>query len=165
MIKSFEPIIDHNAKLLILGSMPGAESLRQQRYYAYKRNQFWKIIYEVFEKELTESYPERKNFLHKHCIGLWDVLKSCDREGSLDSNIKNEQVNDFHSFFSRYPNIRSVVFNGSKAESSFKRHVGFELISNLQYFKLPSTSPANTMAYKHKVEKWQIIKDLIEEDR
>lgn len=161
MIRCFEPIIDDDARLLIVGSIPGEESLRQQMYYAHKRNQFWKIIFEVFGGMPTDNYKEKKEFLHRHFIGLWDVLKSCEREGSLDSNIKNEQVNDFKSFFLRYPNIKYVVFNGSKAESSFKKHVGFQLISNLQHFQLPSTSPANTISYEKKLNQWRIINELV----
>jgi len=162
MIKCFEPIVDDNARLLILGSMPGKESLRQQQYYAYKRNQFWKILFEVFQEDLTDNYTKKKELLYRHHIGLWDVLKSCEREGSLDSNIRNEQVNDFKGFFSNYPSIKYVVFNGSKAISSFKKHVGFELLSNFEYYQLPSTSPANTKPYEEKIRQWKLIRDLIE---
>lgn len=79
MIKGFEPIIDDNCEVLILGTMPGSESLRKQEYYAYERNQFWKIVFSLFGEEYTESYEDKKIFLLKNHIAVWDVLQSCDR--------------------------------------------------------------------------------------
>lgn len=162
MIKCFDPIIDARAKVLILGSMPGKESLRQQQYYAYERNQFWKILYTIFDEKPMENYENKIRFLHKNNIGLWDVLSTCEREGSLDANIRNEKVNDFESFFLDFPNVQYVAFNGSKAESSYKKHVGYKKFDHLEYFQLPSTSPANTTPFEKKREEWKIIRQLVE---
>ncbi|TCO72678.1 DNA-deoxyinosine glycosylase [Marinisporobacter balticus] len=161
MIRCFEPIVDSQCKLVILGSMPGEESLKQQQYYAFKRNQFWKMIYLIFGEVLSDDYNEKKSFLLKHNIALWDVLKNCEREGSLDSKIKNETANDFEGFFNRYPNLKYVSFNGTKAYHSFKKYVGFDLKSNLEYFQLPSTSPANTQRLEEKIKAWERIKNLV----
>ncbi|WDV47183.1 DNA-deoxyinosine glycosylase [Clostridiaceae bacterium M8S5] len=155
MITSFKPIVGNNCKILILGSMPSIESLRRQEYYAFKRNQFWKIMFELLGKSISNSYETKKQLLLDNNIALWDVLKSCDREGSLDSNIKNEVVNDFSNFFKQYPSIEYVLFNGTKAESSFKKHVGFNTFKSLRYHRLPSTSPANTVKYDEKFKVWQ----------
>jgi len=84
MVTSFEPIVDKNCKVLILGTMPGEISLQKQQYYANKQNQFWKIIYSLFNKDVEDDYEKRKIFLLDHHIAIWDVLKSCDREGSRD---------------------------------------------------------------------------------
>lgn len=161
MITCFEPIADKHCEILILGSMPGGESLRQQQYYAFKRNQFWKIIFELFDEEYSDDYEVKKQTILKHHIALWDVLKSCEREGSLDSNIKNEDANDFQNFFKKYPNIKHVFFNGTKAQQSFKRYIGFDTFPQLEYTLLPSTSPAHTIKFQKKLEDWYIIKEVL----
>lgn len=163
MLEAFTPIVDENSKVLILGSMPGAESLRQSNYYAFPRNQFWKIIYEFFDGEMDEDFDMRYGFLLDHNIALWDVLKYCKREGSLDSNIKDEIPNDFREFFNKYPNIEYVFFNGTKAQQLFKRHIGYDMEGIKEFHLLPSTSPTNTQKYQYKLEKWSIIKDVLSE--
>mgnify|MGYP001601729127 FL=1 len=95
MVEGFEPIIDENCEILILGTMPGAESLIKQEYYAFERNQFWRIIFSIFGKEIADNYESKKVVLLNNNIAIWDVLASCDRENSSDSNIRNAVVNDF----------------------------------------------------------------------
>lgn len=121
MITSFEPVVDEKCKILILGSMPSVKSLEKQQYYGNKRNHFWQIIYRLFGREMEEDYDKRKAFLLEHNIAVWDVLKSCDREGSSDSKIINPVPNDFVVFFNQYTNIKAVFFNGSKAEQLFNK--------------------------------------------
>ncbi|KNY26846.1 DNA-deoxyinosine glycosylase [Pseudobacteroides cellulosolvens] len=158
MIYSFEPIINENCKILILGTMPGVQSLRKQEYYGNKQNAFWRIIYSLFDKELAIDYNEKKKFLLEHHIALWDVLEACDREGSLDSDIKNPKANDFVSLFNDYPRIKSIYFNGSPAETLFKRYVKAKFEKgDLKYRRLPSTSPAYTAAFLEKFDKWKIV--------
>ena len=107
-ISSFPPIIDDASKILILGSIPGVKSLEKQQYYAHPQNAFWKIIFALFEEEFTENYAERIQVLKKHHIALWDVIDSCERKGSLDSEIRNEEANqiaellDKHRIFGQY---------------------------------------------------------------
>lgn len=156
-VRSFQPIVDEQSCVLILGSMPGVESLRLQQYYANPRNQFWKLIFALFEMEPFEDYEERLVFLKHRSIALWDVLESCSREGSLDSKIREEQVNDLRGLFQEYPNLKAVMFNGSKAFETYKKSVGFSATGHLTFHKLTSSSPANTKKYESKLTDWSII--------
>ncbi|NNU78169.1 DNA-deoxyinosine glycosylase [Clostridium estertheticum] len=155
MVEGFEPIIDENCEILILGTMPGAESLIKQEYYAFERNQFWKIIFSIFGKEIADNYESKKAVLLNNKIAIWDVLKSCDRENSSDSNIRNAVVNDFMGLFSEYPNLKNIYFNGKKAESLYRKLVVNK--DNLRQFILPSTSPANAVKFEEKLDEWRQI--------
>ncbi|GGG14928.1 DNA-deoxyinosine glycosylase [Paenibacillus abyssi] len=160
-IESFKPVIDEHSTILILGSMPGAESLRRQQYYANPRNHFWPIVYAIYNQSPHTEYEERLNFLLSRRIALWDVLSRCRREGSLDANIQDEEINDFGSLFQRYPKLRAVLFNGTKAERSYRQHVGMN--DHKVYARLPSTSPVpgkynKTLA--EKIKDWSIITTL-----
>ncbi|UMZ72970.1 DNA-deoxyinosine glycosylase [Natranaerofaba carboxydovora] len=157
---SFAPIIDDKSKVLILGTMPGGKSLEERQYYANPRNQFWKIIDNLFDETLPTDYEEKIEFLKNNGIALWDVLKACYREGSLDSNIKNEEVNDFTTLFDNYPNIRCVGFNGTKAYNIFKKSIGFDF-QQLDFVKLPSTSPAHTIKFEQKLKEWEKIRKYL----
>lgn len=158
MISSFEPIIDKDCKILILGTMPGVKSLEKQEYYGHERNAFWKIIYSLFQCEVIDDYSHKKAFLLKHNIALWDVLKACYREGSSDSDIKNPIPNDFTQLFMQYPNVKVIYFNGEPAEKLFRRFVSITLGNiNIPMYRLPSTSPANTIKFEQKFDKWQVI--------
>ncbi len=158
MIYSFEPIVDENCKIIILGTMPGVQSLMKQEYYANKQNSFWRIIFSLFGEEPASDYNEKKKFILKHHIALWDVLEACDREGSLDSDIKNPKPNDFVSLFNKYTGIKSVYFNGSPAETLFKRYVKAKIERNdLKYHRLPSTSPTYTVGFAEKFNKWKVV--------
>lgn len=161
MIHSFDPVIDQHSRILILGSMPGVESLKKKEYYGNPRNHFWKIIYSLFDCEVDSSYKEKIHFILEHQLALWDVLAHCDREGSLDIKIKNEVANDFDALFLQYPKIKYVLFNGAKAYESFRNHVGFQISADKNYHQLPSTSPANTIGLQAKLNEWQILRRLI----
>ena len=159
-IHSFDPIINPQSKILILGTMPGKESLEKQQYYGNARNQFWRIIYTLFEADLASDYEQRKKFLLERGIALWDVINNCTRKGSLDSEIKYEKINDFAAFFSSYINLRRVYFNGKKAHAIFKKRANVYLPS-VEYETLPSTSPAYTISLNKKIESWQKILELL----
>jgi hypoxanthine-DNA glycosylase len=159
-VRSFPPIIDKKSRVLILGSMPGEESLRKQQYYAHPRNQFWRIIYALFGQTVEEDYQKRTAFLKSRGIGLWDVIESCYREGSLDSDIRRERPNDFDWLFIEYPNIAHVFFNGAKAYDTFRKKVGFGKC--LTYHRLESTSPANTKTFEYKLKNWSVILQYLE---
>lgn len=153
-------MINAESRILLLGTMPGEESLRKQQYYGHRQNQFWKIIYSLFGKELTDDYEERKAFVLRHNIAIWDVLQSCEGSGSLDSNIKNQQPNDFSSFFRQYPLISHVCFTSKKAADFYKRYVWSD--ENRVFVTLPSPSPANAqMRFDEKVDKWKILLDIL----
>ncbi|ODA39360.1 DNA-deoxyinosine glycosylase [Desulfosporosinus sp. BG] len=162
LLRSFPPIVEEQSRVLILGSMPGVESLRLQQYYANPRNQFWKIIFALFDLEPVEEYEERTRFLRSQRIALWDVIKMCSREGSLDSKIREEQVNDFSSLFKKYPQIKAVMFNGGKAFETYKKWIGFSAPENVTFHKLTSTSPANTKKYEEKLREWCVLRNLLE---
>lgn len=155
MVEGFEPIIDENCEILILGTMPGAESLIKQEYYAFERNQFWRIIFSIFGKEIADNYESKKVVLLNNNIAIWDVLASCDRENSSDSNIRNAVVNDFRGLFSKYSNLKNIYFNGKKAESLYRKLVGNK--DNLKLSVLPSTSPANAVKFESKLDEWRHI--------
>lgn len=157
-IFSFAPVSNADARLLILGSMPGKRSLAKNEYYALPQNAFWKIMDELIDAGFTVPYEERLHILKSSGIALWDVLASCERsESSLDSNIKNESANNFTSFFAQHPHITQVCFNGSKAEQCFKKYVqGKQVLPPLEYYRLPSTSPAHAgMRYEDKLQAWR----------
>ena len=154
------PIIDDQAKILILGSMPGKESLKKEQYDANKRNQMWKIMENTLKLQLPEEYPKRINVLRKHHIALWDVIHSCKRVGSLDSAITEDVPNDFGSFFKEYSSLKIVGFNGNKAYQTFKSKIGFQDFPEIQFIKLPSTSPIpgkNVKSFEEKVVEWSKV--------
>jgi len=163
MIYSFPPIISDKCKVLLLGTMPGVESLRRQQYYGYRHNAFWRIIYALFGCEPEEEYEKRKAFLLEHNIAVWDVLKACEREGSSDSDIKQPVPNDFKSLYHKYPSISSVCFNGGPAARFYRRFVGEtgEGDSPKAFYTLPSTSPAYTIAFEKKLEQWRVLLKLL----
>ena len=161
-VNSFEPVVDENSKILILGSMPGVESLRQCQYYAHKRNVFWKIMFELLEEEYIEDYESRLNMVLKNSIALWDVIRVCRREGSLDSNIKGEEANDFNEFFKEYPGIRHVFFNGKKAYDIFNKKVGFDF-EGITFTRLGSTSPAHAVEFEKRMNDWAQIAEALKE--
>jgi len=114
----FKPIVFKNTEVLILGSFPSIKSFEKNFYYAHPRNQFWKIL------ESVTSYPvnnrDQKIWLLKECkFGLWDMIKSCQRDNSLDSSLEDEEVNDLASFLEEYPSIKKLAFTGKKIRSSF----------------------------------------------
>ena len=154
------PIVDSSTRVLIVGSMPGKQSLEKQQYYGNPRNHFWPIIGELLEIEIPHDYSGRIAILKNHAIGLWDTIETCERIGSLDAAIRNEKPNDFQTLFENYPNIQLVLFNGAKAFEVFKKHIGLELLAGRAYKKMPSTSPIpgkNIKSIAEKVEDWRIM--------
>lgn len=150
---SFPPLADYNSKILILGSLPGEKSLEIQQYYAFSQNAFWRIMFDIFEEPFSEKYCDRCNLLLKHNIALWDSIQSGNREGSLDSNIKNEEPNDIKGFLDEYKNISKILFNGKKSEIVFNKY--FKDIK-IRTITMPSTSPANArISYSEKLSIWK----------
>ncbi len=152
------PVIGDNPRLLILGTFPGEESLRQQRYYAHPRNAFWPIVCALLQKPLPETDTERHAMLMAHGIAVWDVLASAQRDGSLDSALKYARPNQLAELLSDTPSIKAIVFNGQAAARLFKRHVAPSLqggASGPQQMTLPSTSPTNTKPFDAKLSAWK----------
>ncbi len=159
-IYSFPSLSNAKAKVLLLGTMPGEMSLALNEYYGHPRNHFWKLLAAIFEEELPQSYSEKKKMLRRNGIAVWDVLQTCERQGSLDSAIVKEVPNDFTSFLEEHPNIKLIAFNGQKAASFFKKYV--KLNVDFKYITLPSTSPANAgKSFDQKLQDWKSIKEAI----
>lgn len=163
LIYSFPPVSKQTARTLILGSMPGEASLQAGQYYAHPRNLFWKILGELIGARPDLPYPERLNIFTDAGFALWDVLQSCRRDGSLDVRIdpRTIRANNFADFFATHPHIDRVFFNGTMAESCFKRYVLRSLpepVTRIHFQRLPSTSPANAgFTYAARLAAWRTI--------
>lgn len=153
-ITAFPPVAPPEARVLILGSMPSVESLNQGFYYAHPRNAFWRILAQVFGEPLPGGIPAKTDLLRRHGIALWDVLQSCERTGSLDSAIRQPEVNDFKGLFMRCPRIERVLLNGGTAARLFMKH-GAQYLEDRSWVRLPSTSPAYTLPYERKLALWR----------
>lgn len=155
------PVADKKSRVLILGSMPGVASLRAQQYYAHKQNAFWPIMGALVGASPDLPYERRLAALKKTGIALWDVLARCFREGSLDSAIVGEEVNDFAAFLTAHPGIARICFNGAKAAQSFTRGVDLAALpKGLSLVRLPSTSPAHAgMNRADKLAAWRVALD------
>ena len=150
--KSFEPVFSPEARALIVGSMPSVKSLADSQYYAHPRNAFWPMMFEVFGMEPTSDYEAKKELIRQNGLALWDVAGVCEREGSLDSNMRDIRFNDFASLYENCPDIRTVLCNGGTAHSLFMKS-GFA--GSRRVIRMPSTSPAYTMTYAKKLAAWK----------
>lgn len=152
-LRSFKPIADGNARVLVLGTMPGPVALARREYYGFAGNHFWKILFQYFGVTGPLSYAAKKRLLKQNRIALWDVFKSCEREGALDSAIDCAEHNDIPGLIRKYPNIRLILLNSRTAEKTFLDHFADSVKIPHQY--LPSTSPANAgLSYAEKYRLW-----------
>ena len=153
----FAAVSGPDARLLVLGSLPGAKSIAEQRYYAHPQNAFWRIMHDVLDVE--GSYEQRCGQLTIRGVALWDVLASSRRPGSMDADIdiSTARPNDFRGFLSEHRGIERICFNGKKAEALFRRFVLAPGVARLpELVALPSTSPAYAaMPYATKLERWR----------
>ena len=160
-VRSFPPIADRNARLLILGSMPGTASLEAHQYYAHPRNAFWPIVEALWQVPRELDYSVRVAALRAAGVAVWDVLAQCRRPTSLDSDIDAASIvaNDFADFFHRHPGIRFIGFNGGTAATLYRRHVLPALpqqLRDLPTVQLPSTSPAHAgRTLQQKLRLWR----------
>ncbi len=156
ILRCFEPVIAPDTQMMIIGTMPGEASLAANEYYAYKHNALWKIMARLYNSDREfADYEEKLACLLQRGIGLWDNLHSCERSGSLDSDIKNAEPNDFEALCIRYPALKRFLFNGQQSYKFFKRfHPA--LLEKYEYYILPSTSPANaSIPFDEKLKRWQ----------
>lgn len=154
-IYSFPPIADLKSKVLILGTIPGKESLRMTEYYGHPRNAFWKIIFKLYNIPFSSNYQFKVETLLQNGIALWDVLRTCERQSSLDTDIKMEGPNDLRLFLSAHPGISKIFFNGKGAARYFSKYFADISLPNQA---LPSTSPAHAVKWEEKLEIWQVVK-------
>lgn len=157
LAEGFPPVARPDARILILGSLPGQRSIAEQQYYAHPQNAFWRIMEALFG--VSGDYEQRCRQITENGIALWDVLHSSVRPGSMDADIQlqSASVNDFETFLVEHPDIRLIAFNGKKAEQLFGRLVGAEPAGpHIRRRGLPSTSPAYaSMSFSGKLTAWR----------
>lgn len=159
---AFPPSVDGNTRLLILGSLPGDASIRQGEYYAHRGNAFWTLMGDVLDEDLRAlPYALRLKRMKARAVGLWDVIESADREGSLDSAIRSAELRDLSVFISRLPKLEAVAFNGKTAALHGRRRIG--LTQNLTLIDLPSSSGAYAMLSREKkAQAWQVLRQWVD---
>ncbi|UVI30543.1 DNA-deoxyinosine glycosylase [Paenibacillus spongiae] len=161
-VHSFPPVIDERARVLVLGSMPGTASLEKHQYYGHPRNYFWPVLYGLFDRTPDAGYENRLAFAQSHRFALWDVIASCEREGSLDVNIKGELPNDLPGLIAQYPGIRCLAFNGSKAHDTFLKVFGSDrVLGSIDRLKLPSTSPVPTPRMRNAADRMEVWRAVL----
>lgn len=142
IVHPIPPFFDAESKILILGSFPSVKSREQMFFYGHPQNRFWKVIAAVFDDSVPVTVQEKKAFLAKHRIAMWDVIGSCDIEGSSDSSIKNVSANDLSQILYN-SKVERIFVNGKTAEKYYKKYT--EPVTGIEAVCLPSTSPANAM--------------------
>ncbi|MBN9409527.1 MAG: DNA-deoxyinosine glycosylase [Burkholderiales bacterium] len=155
VLHGLAPVLSRQTRLVVLGSFPGGKSLALQRYYAHPQNQFWKILSALWQADLIDmAYDARCDELRQRGLGVWDVYAACEREGSLDTAIRNAQPNDLSVLLRECPEVQAVAHNGGE---SF-RHARHTLALGLAVHRLPSTSPANaSWSFERKLAAWRDV--------
>lgn len=150
---TFEPVFDRNSKILILGSFPSVKSRDSQFYYGHPQNRFWRMLAQILGESVPQTIPEKTELLLKHHIAVWDVIASCDIEGSSDSSIRNVVANDMNRILQK-ADIRKILLNGGKAYELFVKYCRQEEMT--EAVKMPSTSPANAACNMERLaELWE----------
>ena len=158
-IHNIGPVYDKNSRILILGSFPSVKSRETQFFYGHPQNRFWRLLAKIFDEQTPQNTEEKKKLLINHKIALWDVIASCDIEGSSDSSITNVKPNDISIILSS-ADIKAVFCNGSKSYELYNRYIKSSV--NTDAIKLPSTSPANAVCTMDKLyDKWKKITEYI----
>lgn len=157
VIHPLPPVYDENSRVLILGSFPSVKSRETGFFYGHPRNRFWMVQAEVFEDDVPVTIAEKKRFLLKHGVAVWDVIASCEIRGSSDSSITNVRVNDLSIILNK-ADIKAIYVNGGKAESIYEKYMEKQV--GRKCVRLPSTSPANAAwSLDRLTESWKIIRE------
>jgi len=157
---SFAPVVTGDIRILVLGSLPGEVSLARQQYYAHPQNQFWRLIGDVIDREVANmDYAARLTALNAAGIGLWDVVRSAERSGSLDTHIRDHEPNALRELIDHLPHLRAVAFNGGKAAQIGRKQIGDP--GGLILIGLPSSSPAHTIGFERKRSEWRRLKAFL----
>ena len=163
-VSSFPPQVGADCRVLILGTVPSLRSLELRQSYGHAQNFFWPLMGELFDAGPQLPYAERIARLHARGVGIWDVLKHCERPGSLDSSIvpESEVPNAIPQLLRRHPEVRAIALNGGKAQQAFRRHVAPKLDARMregiEILALPSTSPANASVPRdEKRRRWSVL--------
>lgn len=157
-LSGLPPVCSDQTRLIVLGSFPGAASLREQRYYAHPRNQFWKLLGTLWGVPLYDMpYQEQTRVMLEHGLGVWDVYAECERQGSLDSAIRHARLNDLHALRQHCPRLEAVAHNGGESY----RHARHTRALGLPVYRLPSTSPAHaSWSFERKLGAWRSVLGL-----
>ncbi len=155
--RCFDPVVDRDTRVLVLGSLPGEQSLARNEYYGNPQNTFWKLMSDVIGVELVPlAYQPRLQSLLAHGVGLWDVVAEARRQGSLDSGIRDRHDNDLPALLAGLPGVTTIAFNGATAA-----RLGLKVLAgravNYHIVQLPSSSPAHTLPYADKAARWQTL--------
>jgi hypoxanthine-DNA glycosylase len=163
--RCFDPVVDERTRLLVLGSLPGEQSLTRQEYYGNKQNRFWMLMSEVVGLDLVRlDYAARLKALLANGVGLWDVVAEAQRAGSLDSKIRDRADNDLPGLIATLPNLTTIALNGSTATRIGKKVLG-QHAHRYRIISLPSSSPAYTLAYAEKLVVWRSLRDPPTDER
>jgi hypoxanthine-DNA glycosylase len=158
--RSFAPVTNADTRVLILGSLPGEVSLARAQYYANPRNQFWRIMEPIIDARLIDvTYELRIATLLSARVGLWDVIHSARRAGSLDADIRDCRPNALRDLVATLPSLRAIAFNGRKAADLGRKELSE--CHKLELLSLPSSSPANTAAFDSKLAEWNRIRRFL----
>ena len=156
------PVVSERTRVLILGSFPGVASLRQQQYYGHPQNHFWRILAALWPEHPLpgrELYAERCEWLLARQLGVWDVYAACEREGSLDTSIRNAKVNDFAQLHAGMPQLAAIAHNGGESfrhAARVRASLGLQDDGTITSLRLPSTSPANAAwSFEKKLNAWR----------
>lgn len=155
VVHTFEPLYDSQSKILILGSFPSVKSRETEFYYGHPQNRFWKVLAHMLEKDVPKTVEEKKELLYGSHIAIWDVIHSCDIEGSSDSSIENVVANDIRDILQK-SKIKYIYTNGGTAFRLYKKYILPQ--SGIAAVKLPSTSPANaSYSLERLIQEWSTI--------
>lgn len=158
--RAFAPVVDEGTRVLVLGSLPGDASLKAAQYYAHPQNGFWRLIGLALGRDLhAMAYPDRIEALRAAGVGLWDVIASAERRGSLDAAIRSPEAADLRGLIAGLPNLRAVAFNGATAAKGGRRILAG--LEGLTLIDLPSSSPAHARPLPEKAERWAVLKDFL----
>ena len=159
--RCFDPVVDGRTSVLVLGSLPGDQSLARQEYYGNKQNRFWCLMSEVIGRDLVPlAYPSRLQALLANGVGLWDVVAEAKRDGSLDSRIRERTDNDLLALIAELPSVTTIAFNGGTAARLGIKALG-QHAQRYRVVILPSSSPAYTRAYAEKLTIWLSLRDSL----
>ncbi|WP_428631635.1 DNA-deoxyinosine glycosylase [Sphingopyxis sp.] len=157
---SFAPHVAPDTRLLILGSLPGARSLAERQYYAHPTNQFWRLVGEVVDLPLAAlPYADRLAALHQAKIGLWDVIRSAERQTSSDSLIREVEAHDLTALIAGLPDLRMIAFNGGKSAAIGRRQL--PSLHGIAIIDLPSSSAAHTIGFTAKRDRWLALRSAL----
>lgn len=159
IIHPFPALFDSDSEILILGSFPSVKSRENNFFYGHPQNRFWKVTSSVFSQPCPSSIPEKKEFLLKNKIALWDVIKSCEIENSSDSSIKDVIPNDLQ-FILKNSHVKKIFTNGKTADKYYRKYQ--KCITGIDSVCLPSTSPANAaFGIDRLIQEWSAIKEYL----